>query len=189
MMSATDFKVLGMPMQRQKARRQLVVWTYVVLGLICAVVGMTARTYPLLYSYAIYPSLAVAMFVFGGSGRGGLLKAFANKPPRPDPPQIEIIKLRLAPETLVSSSESGWKNDERELSRRDRAHYEAYKFVGICPILMLLLSALALSPKHHFFSSTTWLLTIFGLAEVMTVLALTLPAAIILWTEPDMDAD
>jgi hypothetical protein len=186
-MSATNFKVLGIPMQRQKSRRQLVVWTYVVLGLICAVVGATAQTYPLLYAYAIYPAMAVGMFVFGGTGQRGLLKGFANKPPRPDPPQIEIIKLHLAPETLVSSDESTWKNDERELSRRDRAHYEAYKVIGLCPVLMLLLAAFALKPKHPFLSDTTWLLMIFGLAEVMTVLMVTLPAAIILWTEPDIE--
>jgi hypothetical protein len=188
-MSATNFKVFGMPMERQKARRRLVVWTYIVLGLGCAVVAMTARTSPLLYAYAMYPALAVAMFVFGGSGRGGLLKSFVNKPPRPDPPQLEIIKLRLAPQTLVPIDESAWKNDERELSRRDRAHYEAYKVVGLSPILVLLLSAVALWPRHPLLSSTTWLLILFAVAEVMTVLALTLPAAIILWTEPDMDVE
>ena len=60
----------------------------------------------------------------------GLIKPFPNKPPRPEPVMVDAIRLQLAPMTAGTPDESSWRNDERELSRRDRAHYQAYQVVG-----------------------------------------------------------
>jgi FtsH-binding integral membrane protein len=188
-MGGTSSKVMGIPMQRQEARRQLVVGVYVVLAAICGASVALAPRYPLLYAYAVYPALAVGMLVFGGQGHRGLLKGFANKPPRPDAPQMEMMKLNLAPRMLVSADASGWKNDERELSRRDRAHYKAYQVIGTGWIVALLLVAFALAPRPHPVSTRTLLVVLFGLAEAMAMLVVTLPAAIILWSEPDMELE
>ena len=87
------------------------------------------------------------MFVFGGNGRWGLVKSFANKPPRPDAPMVEIVKLNLAPQMLVSQNTSLWKNDERELGRRKNlAHYQAYQAVAMAVMVILLLAFWAIKP-------------------------------------------
>jgi hypothetical protein len=187
-MSAANFKVFGIPMQRQQTRRRLVVTTYVVLAAICVGTILVAPRSPYLYSYGIYAAVAVGLFLFGGFGQRGLLKGFENKPPRPESPQIEFVRLHLAPETILSTSDAAWRNDERELERRDRAHFRAYQPMSLGFMLLLLLSAVAMRPPH-WMSATIVLQGIFAVAEIMTMLALTLPAAIILWTEPDMEFD
>lgn len=186
-MTATSYKILGMPMQRQSARRKLVVVVYAVLLMLSAVSIAGATRYPLLYGYVGYAAIAVGMFVFGGMGNKGLLKGFEDKPPRTGQmPLLEVERLRLLPKAEVQQNQDlSWKNDERELSRRNLAHFKAYQIIGMGGPFVLLLAAWALFPKQHLLSVTTLLVMIFGLAEALTVLVLTLPAAIILWTEPD----
>ena len=188
------YKVLGIPMEQQKARRKLVVVVYAVLAVMCVGSILYARVEPLLYSWTMYPALAVSIFVFGGQGRYGLIKAFPNKPPRPEPAMVDAIRLQLAPMTAGTPDESSWKNDERELSRRDRAHYQAYQVVGVAMIVTLLVSMVGLRSAMGL-RHPTWLTAalalevLYALAMVGSVLVLTLPSAIILWNEPDMDLD
>jgi hypothetical protein len=188
-MTATTYSVLGLPMQLRRSRRKLVVSAYTVLILFCAGSLFFARMEPLLYSWTIYATMAVAFFVFGGTGRYGLIKPFPNKPPRPEP---DMVRLQLAPLTLGTPDESSWKNDERELSRRDRAHYQAYQVTGVLLMVLLVLSAFglrtALGLRHPEWLSVSLALNlIFGVALIGSVLVVTLPAAIILWTEPDIE--
>jgi len=81
-MTTMSYKVLGIPMQRQRARRRLVVAVYAVLAMLCGstfiahfVFGVDAL---LPYDVAIFGSMAVGGFVFGGNGwfggRWGLIK-------------------------------------------------------------------------------------------------------------------
>jgi len=94
--------------------------------------------------------------------------------------------------TAGTPDESSWKNDERELSRRDRAHYRAYQVVAGAFPVVLLLAAFGLkvaqgSLQLAWLTTATVLQSIFAVALLETVLAMTLPAAIILWNEPDID--
>ncbi len=194
-MTATSYKILGMPMQRQSARRKLVIVTYVVLAMLCGSTFFVHVFYGvdalLPYEVAIFGSMAVGAFVFGGNGwyggRWGLIKPFANKPPRAEPVMVDVIRLQLAPLTAGTPDESSWKNDERELERRDRAHYQAYQAVGVGVVVTLGLAFWALFPRQHVIPAPVMLNLLFMVALVTTVLVVTLPAAIILWTEPDMD--
>jgi hypothetical protein len=189
-MTATGYKVFGIAMQRRGARRKLVVVTYGALVAFCTTTFVLHVAYGLgallPYSWSIYASMAVSMFVFGGNGRWGLVKSFANKPPQPDAPMVEIVKLNLAPRTLVSQNTSMWKNDERELSRRDQAHYHAYQAVAVAVLVILLLAFWSIKPPL-WVSAEILREAVFIVALLTSVLALTLPAAIILWTEPDID--
>jgi hypothetical protein len=186
-MTSTSYSVFGVSMQRQRTRRKLVVTVYALLLVLCAVSIAGATRYSLLYVYVCYAAMAVGMFVFGGMGQKGLLKGFENKPPRTQQmPLLEVERLRLLPKA-EGEQDLSWKNDERELSRRNLAHYKAYQIVGLGGPIILLLAAWALFPKQHLLSVTTILVMIFGLAEMLTILMVTLPAAIILWTEPDID--
>lgn len=187
-----SYKVFGIPMERRSARRKLVVAVYAVLLAICVGSVVFARTEPLLYSWTIYATMGVAFFVFGGTGRYGLIKPFPNKPPRPEPVMVDVVRLQLSPMTAGTPDESSWKNDERELGRRDRAHYQAYQVLAVMMLGLLLLAVLAMESvrgaRHwRWLSFPLVLEMIYGLALAATVLAMTLPAAIILWTEPDMD--
>jgi hypothetical protein len=173
-------------MQRRNMRRRLVVFTYLGLLLICGGALWAARTQPSIYVWAIYAAMAVSILIFGGQGHHGLIKSFVNKPPRSEPPIVDLVRLHLQPESLFAEDTSAWKNDERELSRRDLAHYRAYQPLAIVPMVLLLLSAWALHP-YHWMSEAILLQLIFAISLFSTVLVGTLPAAIILWTEPDMD--
>jgi len=194
-MTTMSYKVLGIPMQRQRARRRLVVAVYAVLAMLCGstfiahfVFGVDAL---LPYDVAIFGSMAVGGFVFGGNGwfggRWGLIKPFANQPPRSEAPMVTMVKLQLDPESLFVSNESRWKNDERELDRRDRAHYQAYQAVGVGVAVMMLLTFWAVMPKQRVVSADALQNLLFVAALVTMVLVVTLPSAIILWTEPDVD--
>lgn len=193
-MTATPYKLLGIPMQRQASRRKLVVVTYALLATLCGstfVLHLLHGQDALLpYSLAIYGSLVVGIFVFGGQGgfggRWGLLKPFSNKPPRPEPSMVTLVKLQLQPESLFQSDDALWKNDERELARRDRAHYTAYQAVTVAVMVLLLLAFWSVKPLSVIPAAVVQnLLLIVALATA--VLAITLPSAIILWTEPDID--
>lgn len=191
-MTSVKYSVMGVSMERRSARRRLVVLVYAVLGLMCAASAIFARSEPSLYSWTIYGTMAASTFIFGGQGRYGLIKPFPNKPPRTEPLMADVIRLQLAPMTAGTPDESSWKNDERELSRRDRAHYQAYSALALPIIVVLLIATLGLqstlgSHGLRWLSATMALQAIYGIALVGTALVLTLPSAIILWTEPDMD--
>jgi hypothetical protein len=190
-MTAT-YKVLGIPMEQQKARRRLVVVVYAVLAAVSVASMVFARTEPFLYSWTIYATMIVAFFVFGGSGRYGLIKAFPNKPPRQEPVMVDAIRLQMTPLTAGTPDESSWKNDERELSRRNLAHYQAFQVIGIAVMAILVVAVFGLRSAmglHHaeWLTVTLALNVIYAIALIGSVLVVTLPAAIILWTEPDID--
>ena len=180
------YSAFGIPMQQRSARRKLVVAAYLVLAIICGVTIALIRVAPYFYSYAAYATMAFTFVVFGGFGKRGLLKPFPNKPPRPQPAMLTMVQLRLQPETLLARDDSAWKNDERELSRRDLAHYRAYEPVGIGLVVLMILTAIANHP-WAWMSLPVLLNVTYGVALVSTVIYATLPAAIILWTEPDIE--
>ena len=198
-MTATRYSMFGVSMERQSARRKLVVLVYAVLAAFCAVSMIFARTEPRLFTWALYPPMAVALCVFGGAGRfgrwSGLIKPFANKPPRPEPVMVDVIRLQLNPLSAGTPDESSWKNDERELGRRNLAHYQAYRVLGLGMLMILGLAAFGMHAAHtalelhylQWLTATSVMNVIYGVALIGTVLAMTLPSAIILWNEPDMD--
>ncbi len=101
---------------------------------------------------------------------------------------MTAIELQLSPRTLLARDDESWRNDERELARRDLAHYRAYQPVTFAVILLVVLSAAANRP-WTWLSSTVLAQVNFGVALVTMVMAVTLPAAIILWTEPDIESN
>jgi hypothetical protein len=136
--------------------------------------------------------MIAAFFVFGGSGRYGLIKAFPNKPLRQEPAMVDAIRLQLAPMTAGTPAESSWKNDERELSRRNLAHYQAFQVIGIALMAILVVAVFGLRSAmglHHveWLTVTLALNVIYAIALIGSMLVVTLPAAIILWNEPDID--
>jgi hypothetical protein len=185
-----ELQLLGVRLNfsSRSRRRGLVVLVYVVLGTFfylswrvdrCAGTGI----------YLVFFIQLVNQYFFGGVVAGGLIRPF-SKHTRPvflqegPPPQSRIDRWfwRRAPRMKDLQS------DERDEIRRDRAHYLAYKVMsGFVAILFLLLYFIKERP---FLGSIAvpfdWAL---GTALLAVLLAQTLPQAILLWTEPDMEEE
>jgi hypothetical protein len=150
--------IFGMDMARRVSRRSLVAATYLGLALVCVVTWTTWGTEAPALTLVLTSCLVVNAIIFGGYARGGLIKPFATCTPAGTPTR--------------------WHQDERELGRRDRMHFYAYRIVVV---LALLAFALGRRPFEHSQISHVLLLA-------TVVLGLTLPQALLLWNEPDVDA-
>jgi len=153
-------RLLGMNMTRRSNRRWVVAVTYAALLALGAIVWTLsgnrgeARAFTLLLLVA---SLLVNGIIFGGYGCWGLIRPFnTNKPFGFGTPSH---------------------NDERDLRRRDRMHFYAYRIV----VSLFLLG--------YFLGRDLFQHPQVGNALLVgaLVLGLTLPQALLLWIEPDME--
>jgi len=176
-------------MARRARRRGLVVAIYA--GLVLLIVGSWFLDHwRVTTAYLLFATIAVNRLFLRGQYFGGLIKPFKGKPPRRVFGELSfafplVLKLGLyRPEP----DESEFRNDERETHQRDRAHYLAYAPLSLGLCLLWLASDWSLhTPKL-----LTWIpmeqeLVVPGLIQVLLVMFLTLPQAILLWTEPDME--
>jgi hypothetical protein len=153
-------RLLGIDMARRSNRRWLVAVTYVALlafGAILWTLGGNrgeawAFTYLLLAT-----SLFVNQIVFGGYGCWGLIRPFSARTP------LGVHTPRH--------------NDERDLRRRDRMHFYAYRIV-----VSLILIGYFLGRDLFRHPQVANALLVGGL-----MVGLTLPQALLLWIEPDME--
>lgn len=151
---------LGMKMARRTNRRWLVAVTYLSLIALWTILGtlMGDRGQALSFAYVLLAaSLVVNGIIFGGYGCWGLIKPFSARTP--------------------SGAPTPRHNDERELRRRDRMHFYAYRVVVALMVLAFFVG------RHPFRNPEIGNALILG----VLVLGLTLPQALLLWIEPDMD--
>lgn len=182
-----EMKVFGISMAARNRRRLLVVSTYVVLLVLGFVSWRTlgpARAGSWVIMFSI---LVVNGLIFGGYGARGLVKPFANRPPREESVRETLAKLELEKRTPLRFGSPDWQNDERELRRRDRVHYQAYQAVALGLLPMWLLSGWALQ-RPHWMPDGLLPMLLYGVSLPAAVLVITLPQAILLWTEPDVEA-
>jgi hypothetical protein len=121
---------------------------------------------------------------------GGLVDPFVSKETQPnfayDPhhPWARLGRWFLQPFTVKRT----YTNDERELRQRDSIHLTAYRVLGGLVGLAFLTEYLKATGlwklKTRSFSFDQ---LIYGLLIVSSIASLTLPQAILLWTEPDME--
>jgi len=139
--------------------------------------------------WMIFASLLLSRLFLGGYTIGGLIKPFSGTGPRrsPRPPSMLALGLRLY---RPQPDDNVYQNDERELRQRDRAHFRAYQVLAVALVLAWLLASLKRNkPQLLGFLPGTADHLLYGLVLAAVVLALTLPKAILLWTEPDMERD
>jgi len=128
-------------------------------------------------------------FVFGGRSTRGLVQPFSPDL-RPiwfkdDPPPSSAIDRWF---WRRSPSRKDLQTDERDERRRDRAHYLAYRVLAFLTMLVWLLFAIVRKgPQGSSFGISFDFALFASVAAAM--LAMTLPQAILLWTEPDMEAE
>lgn len=180
--------VLGFNMETQTARRRLVLAVYALLTLLVAA-GWFLDHLRTTGIYVYFAAIFINYVAFGGYSSGGLIKPFSGKGPRnaPLPSSLLELELRVAGAPLDRDS-SEYRNDEREIARRDRVHYQAYQAVILllCPIWLV-----ATWENHppHFISAPLLPILLYLIALPAILLAITLPQAILLWTEPDLAPD
>jgi hypothetical protein len=167
-------------------RRMLVIAIYAVL----AVLMIVLIHWRIVGGYLIWAILLACRLFLGGYHSGGLVKPFnAKGPARADEaPPLLLLKLRVY-QPVTGANGEFYRNDERELRQRDRAHYRAYQAMAIACVVPWAYSAMRLKPGLFGWIPFSPDVVFYGLMMVILALFLTLPQAILLWTEPDMETE
>jgi len=137
--------------------------------------------------FLCFLTVVMNRYLLGGLQAGGLVKPF-SKSYRPiwlssdPPPQSRIDRWFWSRAPSAKDIES----DEREDFERDRAHRISYRVLWILMGIVCFLIYLTRegTPFGGAQFSIDWAL---GVALVGVMLSATLPQAILLWTEPDME--
>jgi hypothetical protein len=177
-------------MARQTRRRALVVGIYAVLAALIA--GMWfADQWRATGTLVFWSAMLACRLFLGGYYYGGLVKPFTGKGPKQydAPPSLLALKLRVY-QPVLDDDNRAFRNDERELKQRDRSHYQAYQALGLAVVLAWLVADIGMiHPQWLAWIPMTPFQVFYGLTLVALMLFLTLPQCILLWTEPDMDAE
>ena len=183
-----ELMVLGrhFDMARQEDRRKLVVAIYVVLAVVMAALGWVDTWRGSGY-YLVFLAVIINHFLLGGYGRSGLVRPFDGKAPRETNMPSPLIPLGLYLRLTSTLPEGDWRSDERETVLRGSAHYQAYQWMSAAMGVLWLLSGWATEkslafPILHAVAETI----LYPVVLASVILMLTLPQAILLWTEPDM---
>ncbi len=175
-------------MASQSRRRTLVVAVYAALAAMIALLWFLTG-WRGTGAWVIWASILACRFFLGGHYRGGLVKPFVYRQPvnAEMPPPLLALKLRVY-QPILQADHDTFRNDERELNQRDRAHYLAYQAIGVFIAAEALLASMRiLIPRLRAFTGMNADQLYYGMSMVAITLFLTLPQAILLWTEPDLE--
>ena len=139
--------------------------------------------------YLILATFLINRWFLGGRDFGGLIKPFNGKPPRGRselPSDLALVLRIYRPEPR----EDEYRNDEREIEQRGQAHYQAYRTLACTVFLLWAMMNLRTNVPRLLerFSISVDTLR-YGVATTTVLISLTLPQAILLWNEPDMEKD
>jgi hypothetical protein len=174
-------------MARQARRRWLAVAIYVALALLIAGLWYFTHWRGSLV-FIVWALLLACRLFLGGYYRGGLVKPFSEPHPRAPQMPSPLLAIGLRVYNSLPEDDRAFLNDEREVHQRDRAHYVAYQAIGVAVMVQAFLASI----RVHHLSLQAWMGIAAdefycGLAVVTLTMFLTLPQAILLWTEPDME--
>jgi hypothetical protein len=165
-------EILGFSMVRRNNRRWLVVVTYVTfLALMAALTIILPPTRG--QNATVLMCLILAYNVVSRGVFGSLVKDTVL-------PQMrggEITSLGLTPRRRRGDDEP----DERDVAVRNGAYFQAYRAVAVYSIVIWIASSVVCEV-----SASTALRLIQLVTMPLVAMALTLPQAVILWTEPDV---
>lgn len=177
-------------MANRRRRRTLVILLYASLAVLMAACWFLTH-WRGTGAYVFFAALIACRLFLGGYYSGGLVKPFNGRPPRQSqmPPSFLALKLHVY-QPVLAADETSYRNDERELHQRDRSHYLAYQAVIFPVLLVWLLASFRIANP----AIVSWIpmpadAIYYGLSLIAVTLFLTLPQAVLLWTEPDMDSD
>ncbi len=174
----TETSFLGLPLRTAAQRRTFVLLYYGLLVLFTVVAFARHRALP----EALWMQTLVFGSMLGGIRTGGPVKAYAEPrfPLGAGALDEQPIALGLDPGLRRAMAPRAWSPlDERETAQRDRAHYQAYRIVRwtVCGAAGAYFGAWLWRPLllEHETPVLLWLLLVF---------VLSLPQAVLLWTEP-----
>jgi hypothetical protein len=176
-------------MAPRNRRRILVALIYLFLaGMLVAAYSFAAwRAFS---PYVIWSVIIACRLFLGGYAPGGLVKPFNGKAPKQFemPSPLLALRLRLYP-AIPGADGEAYRSDERELSQRDSAHYRAYQVLGASIVVPWFVLSLLGDPKLFGWSAATVDHLCAVLLLAILALFFTLPQAILLWSEPDMESE
>jgi hypothetical protein len=165
---------LGFSMVRRDSRRRLVVVTYAILLAMMAVMIVVCRSAPRTRVAGFASSFAftlafivVILRIFGRLAKDTVLPQMRGS---------EITSLGLTPQPRREED-----LDERELAVRNAAYFKAYRVVAVYSII----AWIAMIYSFDLSASIALSLMLWLFIPLLTMI-LTLPPAVILWTEPDV---
>jgi len=176
-------------------RRWFVATTYSVICVLIAGQWIIAERWPDWAStYAIFLLLFVTTslndYLGGGRGLGrGLLKSFDGNE------RLASYGYDVPGHDIPKYLKDKYLNDERDLRRRNEAHWRAHSCLGLMIALLWAVAGMKLAtadvPQSYWLSiytsSYSYHLLVFSLITAAICVHATLPQAILLWTEPDME--
>jgi hypothetical protein len=172
-------------MAERQRRRVLVVAIYAAMAVFLAI-AFSSHHWEGMSPYVIWTVILICRLFLGGYYPGGLIKPFNEKASkRKETSSLQLLRLRVFPSTLTADGE--YENDERELNQRGQAHYLAYRVLGLSLLVPWAVSSFFGESR---FSGTYAVIAnhvCSAMLLTLLLLFLTLPQAILLWTEPDMD--
>ena len=186
-----DFFGRRVSMAQRSRRRAMIVLIYSILAVLVIAACANSRLSSMvsnLGTYVIWAAIFACRLFLGGNATGGLVKPFNSKGQKDweAPPSLLSLKLRVY--QPISGLGAEYLNDERELQQRDRAHYWAYQILGVSivvPWIILSLGRHKLGLLGHAVANQI----ASGMLLASLALFLTLPQAILLWTEPDLEPE
>jgi len=176
-------KLFGISLARRQARRWLVLGFWAVNLSLAVVVslltGKYGASYWLLYSWQLI-SLPLLTGLLGGEGKRGAVRAFEGCTSEE---QAATDNTYMTPEDIAERKrrESKLRLDERDVNMRNAAHYKAYSALRWFIFVAFPVMAVP-PPREWLFLRSILLLTLF-------LAVWCLPQTLILWTEPDMEAE
>jgi hypothetical protein len=177
-------------MARRSRRRLLVVLVYAGLTALLTVMWSFNHQHGVFLWIAIAP-IFVNRFLLGGGAPGGLVKPFhcgENYSYKSESSLDDL--LRWGFHRSPNIAKDTFRNDERELRQRDGAHFRASRIISVAFGVLILAMYDRIEMRDLFPSLPIPSdMTLYGLAMITWVLFETLPQCILLWTEPDMEAE
>lgn len=176
-----------------RAHRQLLVMaTYAGLAVLFAAFWMIDR-WRMTGAFMFFATLLVNRLLLGGYNVGGLVRPFVKVRRAEHVPTQPLMWLVMQRYVRDPKSDDV-RNDERELQGRDRAHFQAYQWLCIALILIWWLADFntVKSASLMHVPVLAWIAEfgptlLYGMVLLTIVLSQTLPQAILLWNEPDME--
>ena len=164
--------ILGFSMVDRSNRRLLVAITYTLLLVLMAAYILLLSSKSLLNAIAMCSVLAyngVSRAIFGRLVKDTVL---------PDTHAGEMISLSLAESSPRRNEDDP---DERDVAIRNAAYFKAYRVLAWYSIALWVVS-----PFFFSLTASTGVRGLMLLAMPLLTMALTLPQAAVLWTEPDV---
>jgi len=194
----TELVLMGMHLDvtLQTRHRRLVSMVYTGIAALIAGFWFIDR-WRLTSVILMYVPILVNWLILGGyySDANGIVKLFLSNDVRSRYLKNPLSAWsRLTEKTLPNvTDERLFSNDERELRRRDAAHWISYRYLGMGVIAAFFVAYLKNLLSNAWDSlhvpPAIFDTLIYGLLMAAFVLFFTLPQSILLWTEPDIEAE